>query len=73
VSFAPDRYGHLFPGSGQKLNDALDARAIAEARSASVEAVDDVAEAVTAKHPSSNAHVTRTPADSDSDSTAEGA
>jgi hypothetical protein len=64
VSFALDRYGHLFPWSEQKLNDALDALAN-EARSASVEAVDDAAEAVTAKNPISIAHVARTPADSD--------
>lgn len=64
VSFALDRYGHLFPGSEQKLNDALDALADA-ARSAPTAAPDDDANANRAKNPNSIAHVARTPGDSD--------
>jgi integrase len=64
VSFALDRYGHLFPGSEQELNDALDALA-KEARSASEEAADDDGGTVTAKNSNSIAHVAHTPADSD--------
>jgi integrase len=64
VSFALDRYGYLFPGSEQKLNDALDALADA-ARSAPRAAPDDDANAYRAKNPNSIAHVARTPGDSD--------
>jgi hypothetical protein len=48
VSFALDRYGHLFPGSEQKLNDALDALA-AESRAAAVLAPDNDPNSITAE------------------------
>jgi len=48
VSFALDRYGHLFPGSEQKLNDALDALAD-ESRAAAVLASEDAQHAITAE------------------------
>ena len=48
MSFALDRYGHLFPGSEQKLNDALDALA-AESRAAAVLAPDNDPNAITAE------------------------
>jgi integrase len=48
VSFALDRYGHLFPGSEQKLNDALDALAD-ESRAAAVLASEDAQHATTAE------------------------
>jgi len=43
-----DRYGHVFPGSEQKLNDALDALAD-ESRAAAVSASGDGPHAVTAE------------------------
>ena len=48
MSFALDRYGHLFPGSEQKLNDALDALA-AETRVAALMAADVGPNAITAE------------------------
>jgi hypothetical protein len=48
VSFALDRYGHLFPGSEQKLNDALDALAD-ESPAAAVLASEDAQHAITAE------------------------
>ena len=43
-----DRYGHLFPGSEQKLNDALDALAD-ESPAAAVLASEDAQHAITAE------------------------
>jgi integrase len=48
VSFALDRYGHLFPGSEQKLNDALDALAD-ESRAAVISASENGPHAITAE------------------------
>ena len=48
MSFALDRYGHLFPGSEQKLNDALDALAD-QSRAAALLAADDGPHTITAE------------------------
>jgi len=63
VSFALDRYGRLFPGSEQKLNDALDALA-EEARATTTMTPADDPNTNTEKNPNSIAHVARTPGDS---------
>jgi hypothetical protein len=57
VSFTLDRYGHLLPGSEQRLNDALDdlAQAARTAASLPENAPNDT------ELPDSIAHVTRTP------------
>ena len=57
VSFTLDRYGHLFPGSEEVLNDSLDALA---QRGGAADASDDRARSC-AKKPDSFAHVARTP------------
>jgi hypothetical protein len=57
VSFTLDRYGHLFPGSEEVLNDSLDALA---QRGRAVDASHDRARSC-AKKPDSFAHVARTP------------
>ncbi len=62
VGFALDRYGHLFPGSLQKLNGALDALADAS-RATPTPAPGDDGNANTAKNPKSIAHVALTPDD----------
>ena len=63
VSFALDRCGHLFPGSEQTLNDALDALADAS-RAAGTSTPDDHLTANAAKNPNSIVHVARSPGDS---------
>jgi len=64
VSFALDRYGHLLPGSEQRLNDALDA--LAESSKPTAEVMHDTDDASNAREkPISFAHVARTPDDRD--------
>jgi integrase len=65
VSFALDRYGHLFSGSEQKLKDGLDALADG-ARATTTTTSADEPKANTEKNPNPIAHVARTPGDSDS-------
>jgi integrase len=65
VSFTLDRYGHLFPGSEQRLNDALDL--LAEEHDGGPKGSGDDAPLSQAQHqlsqnPDSIAHVARTPA-----------
>ena len=57
MSFTLDRYGHLFPGSEEVLNDSLDALA---QRSRAAGASGERARS-RAKKPDSFAHVARTP------------
>jgi hypothetical protein len=64
VSFTLDRYGHLFPGSEQRLNDALDL--LAEENDDEPDGSGDDAGLSQAQHtlsqnPDSIAHVARTP------------
>jgi len=47
VSFTLDRYGHLLPGSEQRLNDALDA--LAEGTRATAEVAHDGDDSSTAR------------------------
>ncbi len=62
VSFTLDRYGHLLPGSEQRLNDALDA--LAEGAQPTAEVMADGDDASHAREKAvSFAHVARTPAD----------
>ena len=69
VSFTLDRYGHLFPGSEQRLNDALDLLADGASDDA-VDADDEPPEGPSGpenelrarQDPISIAHVARTPA-----------
>ncbi len=61
VSFTLDRYGHLFPGSEEVLNDSLDALA---QRGRAEDASDERALSC-ANKPDSFAHVARTPDDSE--------
>ena len=64
VSFTLDRYGHLLPGSEQRLNDALDA--LAEGTRATAEVANDGDDSSTAPEKTiSFAHVARTPDDRD--------
>ena len=63
VSFTLDRYGHLLPGSEQRLNDAIDA--LAEGAQATAEVTDDTHDLSSAREKTiSFAHVARTPEDS---------
>jgi hypothetical protein len=59
VSFTLDRYGHLFPGSEEVLNDSLDA--LAQRGSLVHESAERARSC--AKNPDSFAHVARTPED----------
>jgi hypothetical protein len=63
VSFTLDRYGHLFPGSEQRLNDALDLLADEAENEVEVEAEPDGPEndPPARQNPISIAHVARTP------------
>ncbi len=73
VSFTLDRYGHLLPGSEQRLNDALDA--LAEGAPATAEVTRDADETTNVHERNretaicetaiSFAHVARTPDDDD--------
>ena len=64
VSFTLDRYGHLLPGSEQRLNDALDA--LADGAQATAEVMHDADDASKAREETiSFAHVARTPDDRD--------
>jgi len=64
LSFTLDRYGHLLPGSEQRLNDAIDA--LAEGAQAPAEVTRDTHDSSNAgKKAISFAHVTRTPNDDD--------
>ena len=66
MSFALDRYGRLFPGSEQKLNDALDALAEEAGATTTMTPADDpnTNTEKNPKNPNSIAHVARTPGDS---------
>ena len=62
VSFTLDRYGHLLPGSEQRLNEALDA--LAEGAQPTAEVMHDTEDAWHAREKAiSFAHVARMPAD----------
>ena len=62
MSFTLDRYGHLLPGSEQRLNDALDA--LVEGAQPTAEVMHDADDASDAQEKSiSFAHVARTPVD----------
>ena len=64
VSFTLDRYGHLLPGSEQRLNDALDA--LAKGAQTTAEVMRDTDDASDAREETiSFAHVARTPEDRD--------
>ena len=64
VSFTLDRYGHLLPGSEQRLNDALDA--LAEGAQPTAEVMRDANDWTNAREEAiSFAHVARTPEDGD--------
>jgi hypothetical protein len=64
VSFTLDRYGHLLPGSEQRLNDALDA--LAESTRATAEVAHDGDDSSGAREKTiSFAHVARTPDDTE--------
>ncbi len=64
VSFTLDRYGHLLPGSEQRLNDALDA--LAEGAHPTAEVTRDADDTTNVRENTiSFAHVARTPEDSD--------
>ncbi len=64
MSFTLDRYGHLLPGSEQRLNDALDA--LAEGAQATAEVTRDANDTTNVRENTiSFAHVARTPEDRD--------
>ena len=64
VSFTLDRYGHLLPGSEQRLNDALDA--LAEGAQTTADVTRDADDTTNVRENTiSFAHVARTPDDHD--------